>query len=325
MKKWKLAVILLLGMSLLSGCSKVSNKPVSRTTTLFDTVVKIDIYDKNSEDILDACIKKCEDYEKRFSRTLEGSEIYQLNHAGGQPVELSDDTVELINLGLDYCILSEGRFDITVGRLSDLWDFKNNTGTVPDAKTIEELQSHVGFQNVVVNGNTVQLRDPAAAIDLGGIAKGYIADQLKAYMKDQGVSHALINLGGNVLAIGGKPDGTSFNIGIQKPFDEQGSSITSVKMKDRSIVSSGIYQRYFKVDDTIYHHILNPSTGYPYKNNLLGVTIICDSSAEADALSTTCFALGESEGMELINNTASAEAIFITDDYKLHYSSGFQK
>ena len=325
MKKWKFAGVILLAITLLSGCSKVSGEPVSKTTTLFDTVITIQIYDKNAEDILDACIRKCQDYENRFSRTKEGSEIYQLNHAGGKALALSSDTVELINLGLKYSRLSEGKFDITIAPLSDLWDFKNNTGTIPDSAAIEEAVRHVGYQNVIVTGNTVQLTDPAAAIDLGGIAKGYIADQLKKYMKEEGIRHALINLGGNVLALGGKPDGSSFNIGIQKPFDELGSPITSVKTKDQSIVSSGIYQRYFKVNGTIYHHILNPDTGYPYANNLLGVTIVCDSSAEADALSTTCFAMGLSDGMEYINRLDSANAVFITDDYKLHYSSGFKK
>ena len=323
MKKWKFAGVILLAISLLSGCSRVSGEPVSKTTTVFDTVITIQIYDKNSEDILDACIRKCQDYENRFSRTKEGSEIYQLNHAGGNALALSSDTVELINLGLKYSRLSEGKFDITIAPLSDLWDFKNNTGTIPDSAAIEEAVRHVSYQNVLVTGNTVQLTDPVAAIDLGGIAKGYIADQLKKYMQEEGIRHALINLGGNVLALGGKPDGSSFNIGIQKPFDELGSPITSVKTKNQSIVSSGIYQRYFKVNDTVYHHILDPGTGYPYTNHLLGVTIICDSSAEADALSTTCFAMGLSEGMAYVDSLDSVEAIFITDDYKLHYSSGF--
>ena len=301
MKKFRLLGVLLPALLLLSGCSSVSDTPVSRTATFFDTVITIKIYDKDAEDVLNACIEKCKDYESRFSRTLEGSEIYQLNHAGGQAVELSPDTVELINLGLKYCELSEGSFDITVAPLDDVWNFKENAGTVPDPAAIAEAKSHVNYHTVVVNGNQVQLTDPAAQIDLGGVAKGYIADKLKSFMKQQGVTSAIIDLGGNVLAIGGKPGGDSFNIGIQKPFAEQGTPITSVKIKDKSVVSSGIYQRYFKVDDKIYHHILNPATGYPCENNLLGVTIVAGSSADADGLSTTCFILGRKKGMELIN------------------------
>lgn len=325
MKKFRLTGVLLLALLFLSGCSSVSDTPVSRTATFFDTVITIKIYDKDAEDVLNACIEKCKDYESRFSRTLEGSEIYQLNHAGGQAVELSPDTIELINLGLKYCELSEGSFDITVAPLDDVWNFKENAGTVPDPAAIEEAKSHVNYHTVVVNGNQVQLTDPAAQIDLGGVAKGYIADKLKSFMKKQGVANAIIDLGGNVLAIGGKPGGESFNIGIQKPFAEQGTPITSVKIKDKSVVSSGIYQRYFKVDDKVYHHILNPVTGYPCENNLLGVTIVAGSSADADGLSTTCFILGRKRGIELINKISGVEAVFITDDYKLHYTSGFKK
>lgn len=325
MKKWKLAGFLFLAAALLGGCSGKSDKPISKTTTLFDTVVTIKIYDEDAGDTLNAAINKCQEYDNRLSRTKEGSEIYQLNNAGGQAVQLSPDTVNLINKGLEYCDLSEGLFDITTAPLSDLWDFKNNPGTVPDEYAISEALSHVNYHTVQVNDNVVQLLDPQAGIDLGGIAKGYIADQIKAFLKDEGVRHAIIDLGGNVLTIGGKPDGTSFNIGIQKPFAELGVPITSVKLKDRSIVSSGVYQRYFKVDDKIYHHILNTSTGYPYDNDLLGVTVVCASSTEADALSTTCFAMGLNRGMEFINNRPDVEAVFITSDYKMHYSSGFKR
>lgn len=317
--------ILLFILSLLYGCSAVSHNPISKTTTMLDTIVRIDIYDKNSEKILDDCIQKCKDYESRFSRTQEGSEIYRLNHSDGAPVELSDDTVELIRLGLKYCALTDGAFDITVGNLSDLWDFKNNPGRVPASPQIAETVKHIGYQNILIDGNTVQLLDPDAAVDLGGIAKGYIADRLRDYLEESGVRHALIDLGGNILAVGNKPDGAPFNIGIQKPFDELGSSIASVKAENCSVVSSGIYQRYFEADGILYHHILDPASGYPYENGLLGVTIVCDSSADADALSTSCFVLGLSDGMELIENTPGAEALFITDDYELHYSSGFGK
>lgn len=325
MKKITLAGILVFAFIFLAGCSSVSGAPASRTTTFFDTVVNIRIYDKNGEALLDDAEKICKKYENLLSRTIETSEIYQLNHAGGVPMELSPDTVKVINLGLKYSELSEGNFDITIAPLTDLWNFKDGDGTVPDEAAIEEARSHVNYKRVQVSGNTVQLLDPSAQIDLGAIAKGFIADELKSFLKEAGVKHALIDLGGNVLALDGKPDGTSFNIGIQKPFDEQGNAITSIKIKGRSVVSSGVYQRYFKVDDKVYHHLINPSTGFPFDNGLLGVTIVCDSSADADGLSTTCFSLGLKRGMELINSTPGVEAMFITSGNKLHYSSGFKK
>lgn len=325
MKTRKITILLTLVTLLFTGCSSVSNNPLTRTTTLFDTVITIHIYDKDSDSILDNCIEKCEEYEKKFSRTLEGSEIYQLNHAGGKAVELSEDTIELIQLGLKYSELSKGRFDITIAPLAALWDFKNNTGTLPSEESISQAVSLIGYQNVHVEGNTVQLLTPNAAIDLGGIAKGYIADQLKAYMEDQGINHALIDLGGNVLAVGSKPDGSAFNIGIQKPFAATGEAITSVKIKDKAVVTSGNYQRYFQLDGKIYHHILDPKTGYPYDNDLQSVTVVCDSSSDADGLSTTLFAMGLSEGLEYVENLPSVEAVFITKDGSLHYSSNFPK
>lgn len=132
----------------------------------------------------------------------------------------------------------------------------------------------------------------------------------------------MINLGGNVLTLGDKPDGSNYNIGIQKPFSDDGTAIASVEVSDETVVSSGVYERYFYVGDNFYHHILNPKTGYPYDNNLLGVTIICPKSVDGDGLSTTCFALGLEDGMKLIESLDDTEAIFITDDYELHTTSG---
>ncbi len=262
----------------------------------------------------------CTKYENKFSRTISDSEISKINKSGGVPVEVSDETIELIQKGLDYGNLSNGAFDITIAPLSSLWDFKNNTGEIPADSLIQEAKSHVNYKNVVIDGNTVQLLDSKASLDLGGIAKGYIADRLKEFLRENNIEHAMINLGGNVLTIGGKPDDTPFHIGIQKPFAEQNETITSIPVTDRSVVSSGVYERYFKKDGKIYHHLLDSATGYPKENNLLSVTILSDSSADGDALSTTCFTLGLEKGMELINRLDNVDAIFVTDDYQLHYS-----
>lgn len=325
MKKCKLICTLFLITILFTGCSAYSATPESRTDTVFDTVVTIQIYDKNSEDVLDNCIQICHDYEKLFSRTQENSEIYQINHAGGKAVTVSDETAQLLNLALEYCKVSDGAFDITLGELSDLWNVKENPGTLPKASAIKTAVENSGYSKVLISGNTVQLANADVQLDLGGIAKGYVADKLKEYMVQEGIDHALINLGGNVLAVGGKPGNTNFNIGIQKPFNETGEAITSVKVSEESVVTSGIYQRYFEANNRIYHHIINPEDGYPYDNDLLSVTIVCESSAEADALSTICYALGYKRGMMMINELDDVEALFITEDYKLHYSNGFPK
>lgn len=318
----KKALLLFISIFLLTSCSSPpKNEKLSVTGIYFDTVVQIDVWGADTA-VLDECKKICENYEKLFSNKIEGSEISRINASAGAPVEVSPETLDLISLGIHYCELSGGKFDITIAPLSDLWNFTDNPEhVIPDAAAIEEACSHIDYRNILVNKKacTVTLQDPQAKIDLGGIAKGYIADQLKAYLKKEGVGHALINLGGNVLTLGTSYDGSPFRVGIQKPFDEQNVSIDVVEINDRSVVSSGVYQRYFEKDGTLYHHILNPETGYPYDNNLLQATIITDSSADGDALSTCCFALGLEDGSALIKSLNDVQAIFVTKDYQLHY------
>ena len=159
----------------------------------------------------------CEEYEAKFSRTIETSEISQINAAAGAPVEVSKDTITLIKKGIYYGSMSDGAFDITIGSVTSLWDFKAEEPAPPAPEAIAEAVTHVNYRKILIDGNTVRLLDPAAKLDLGAIAKGYIADRIKEYLRDEGVRHALINLGGNVLAIGGKLNGSPFNIGVQKP------------------------------------------------------------------------------------------------------------
>ena len=310
---------------LLSGCSGLPReRSQTYTDTLFDTVISVQIFDSVDEDVLEGCEKLCKKYDSMFSNKIEDSEISRINSAGGNPVEVSKETIKLIKKGIYYSEMSDGVFDITIAPVSNLWDFKAETPLVPSPEAIAEAVSHVNYENIIIRDNTVKLTDPHAGIDLGAIAKGYIADRIKDYLEEEGVRHAMINLGGNVLAMGSKLDGSDYNIGIQKPFDETGEPITSVKISDKSVVTSGIYQRYFKADGKIYHHILDPNTGYPCENNLYSVTILTDSSLTADALSTTCFLLGYDRGMKLINQLDNVDAVFITNDNQIHYSKNFQ-
>ena len=307
----------------MTGCSGAksstqTDQDLTYTDMLFDTVIKIQILDPADESILDGLKKLCEKYDTMFSATNTDSELYKLNHANGQPFTVSSETANLIQEGIHYSELSGGAFDLTIEPVSALWDFKADKPTVPSSDAIAQAVSHVDYTKVDIQDNTVTLEDPEAGIDLGAIAKGYIADQVKTYLKKQGIKHAIINLGGNVDVIGTKPDGSKYNIGIQKPFDESGEAITSVQLKDQTVVTSGIYERYFKKNGKLYHHILDPRTGYPCENNLYSVSIITDSSTKADALSTTCFLLGYEKGMELIQSMDGVEAIFITDDEKVH-------
>ena len=308
---------------LTTGCSSLSKEPLSYTGTAFDTVINIQIFDSNEQELIENCKTICQNYEEKFSRTIDTSEISKINAAGGAPVEVSDETIQIINKGIYYGEMSNGAFDITIGSLTSLWGFSDENASVPTSESISDALKHVDYKNIVINDNYVQLLDPDAKLDLGGIAKGYIADCLKEYLEQEGVDHALINLGGNILAVGNKLDKSDFNIGIQNPKNKDGEPITTVTLNDQSVVTSGNYQRYFEQNGEKYHHLLDPKTGYPSNNGLNSVTIITNSSLTADALSTTCFVLGPERGMKLVNQLDNVEAVFIDSNNKITYSRNF--
>lgn len=335
-RKYLIPIIsMILCLIFLAGCNnmeetKNSDAPISKNSFKLNTIVTITLYDSQDETILDGALAVCDYYEELYSRTLETSELYHLNHGilpnvngNANSFRVSDELADLLEYGLYYSNLSSGGFDITVAPITDLWDFTTTDAIVPDKKTIEKVLSAVGYLNVSVEGNTVTFDKEQIGVDLGAIAKGYIADRIKDYLLDNDVKSAMINLGGNVLAVGVKPNGEAFNIGIQKPFAGRNEIVATMDIKDMSVVSSGVYERYFIQEDTLYHHILNPTTGYPYLNDLISVTIISEESVDGDGLSTSCFALGLEKGLELINSLENTYAIFITKDYTLHYSEGF--
>ena len=306
----------------LNGCTvPPKSESLTMTGTYFDTVVQIEVWGADQE-IMEHCRQMCEDYEQMLSATIETSEISRINNAGGEPVEVSDETAGLIEEGIKYGDISDGRFDITIASATDLWNFTDNEEKIlPDPDELAEAVTHIDYHCIKVEGNTVTLTDPEARIDLGGIAKGYIADRLKEYLKDEGIEHALIDLGGNMLTLGRRYDGNDFRIGIQKPFADTGTAMAVVSVNDKSVVTSGDYERYFEKDGVIYHHILDPDTGYPVQNDLDQVTIISDQSVDGDALSTTCFAMGLEDGLELIRSLDGIEAVFVTKDGEMHTSS----
>ncbi|MBU3840368.1 MAG: FAD:protein FMN transferase [Candidatus Ruminococcus intestinipullorum] len=320
MKVMKRCILLLLCSSLfLSGCNAQRNQTGMQMTDLFfDTVVSIKIWGSQDASILEGVEELCSYYENLLSRTIETSDISRINHANGAPVQVSKETLEILEIALKYCALSDGIFDITIEPLSSLWNFGHNDGQIPSEDAIEEAKSHVDYKTIQIKGDSVLLLDPEAGIDLGAIAKGFIADKIKEYLCEQGIEHAMISLGGNTLAVGNRIDDTPFHLGIQKPFAKQNEIITSIDVSDLSVVSSGIYERYFEKDGVLYHHLLNPQTGYPYENNLYQVTIISEDSVDGDALSTVCFGLGLEKGIEFIQKLDNVDAIFVTEDYEIY-------
>lgn len=304
-------------------------KSAEDTRFMLNTICSITVYseknkDKTSEELVDEAFDLCQTYEDTFSRTIEGSDIYNINNSGGAPVTVSDDTIEILETAKYFSELSDGAFDITTAPLSIRWDFEGENPSVPPDDEIQELLAKVDYTKIKIDGNTVTLEAPVEAIDLGAIAKGYIADKLAEFLKDNGVTSAIISLGGNIYAIGeNAEEKRPFNLGVQDPKSEDGSILGYLQLSDKSLVTSGDYQRYFMQDGKRYHHILAPKTGYPAESGLSSVTIISDSSVVGDALSTTCFVLGKDKGLELINSYDGVEAIFIDHDGNMYFSDGF--
>ena len=277
------------------------------TTFLFDTVIEIQA---NCEQrVLDEAEQRLIFFENTFSKTLEGSDIYAVNHAQGNPVEVHEETAKLIEIALEYGRLSDGLFDISIGGVVDLWDFIN--GVIPDPEKLAEALLHVDYRNVVLEGKTVTLLDPLAQIDLGGIAKGYIADDIARLLRNEGCTSAFINLGGNVYALGAKDDGSAWRVGLQDPNDARGTIIGVVPAKDYSVVTSGINERSFSKDGVTYHHLLDPSTGMPAQNGLASATIVSELSVDGDAFTTMTFLMGEEEARHFLEGHPDKKWLFV--------------
>ncbi|MBO6147945.1 MAG: FAD:protein FMN transferase [Lachnospiraceae bacterium] len=287
-------------MTIFMGCG--STQPISKSDFVLDTIAVIQIYDKQDRGLLDKAFELCRKYERLFSATIATSDIGRLNRSEGKTVQVSDECFELLGKAYEYGKITDGIFDVTIYPVSLLWDFKSGKGKPPEKEAIEEALSHVDYRQIVFEpeNNGIRLKDPKAKVDLGGIAKGYIADRIKDYLLSEGVKSAIINLGGNVLTIGANSSGKAFRIGIQKPFSGNGEVLDSLEVIDRSVVTSGSDQRFFRYEGRLYHHILDPRTGYPSDSGLQSVTIVSRHSLDGDALSTASFILGQERAEELL-------------------------
>ena len=305
------------------SCNTTSSEPVKKNGFALDTVITITLYGENAKDCIDECFNIAKKYDDMLSYTKETSDIYKINHANCEFTEVNDETIDLIKQGIYYGDLSDGAFDITIGKLTSLWDVKNRT--VPPTK--EEIDSITGFnyKNIEIDKNKVRLLTNNEQLDIGSIGKGFIADKIKEYLLSQNITQGVINLGGNVLCLDKKDGNKDYTIGIQKPFDESGTPLCTLNLSNKSIVTSGDYQRYFEYNGKIYHHILDVNTGYPVDNDLDSVTIINNSSTEGDALSTIAFSYGLKKGMDFIESIPDTEAIFVTKDGNTYKTSGVDK
>ena len=353
LKRYHAAVLIMaisLAAVLLCGCGAGSSgpEPVSNDGYYLDTICSVSVYRMTGEDgevkdasgmedaALDAIngsFEVCKDLESKLSRTRADSDISRINSAKGEWTEVSGETLDIIQKGVRYSEISGGDFDITVGGVTKLGDFHAAEGeaVIPDEEAVSEAVKHVDYKGIETDadGSRVRLADPEAEIDLGGIAKGYIGDRMTEYLESRGVVSAVINLGGNVICIGGKTDESGFVIVVETPFSDRREIIGKIEAKDRTLVTSGIYERRIEVDGKSYHHILDTETGWPAETDLDAVTLIADKgrSADIDALSTTCLIKGADEGMKLIEKTDGVEAVFVLSDGSIRTTdgAGFEK
>lgn len=335
MKK-KLICILLLCACLLTGCAANESPPAATATPTpaanaapemktgvgfyFDTVVQVTLYGPE-DGLMEEIWAACERYEKLLSRTIEGSDVSRINAAGGQSITVDPETWDILSRAKEISRLTGGAFSVTIAPLSHQWDFTDGTNRMPtDEERLAALPLVDDEKIILGEGNTVTLPE-GMAIDLGGIAKGYIADQVAALVKDR-VTGALLNFGGNVYAVGHKLDGSDYGLGIQDPNDATGQALAAVRGTNISLVTSGIYERYFMLDGVRYHHILDPKTGLPSGSDLASATILHTSSMDADAFATACIVLGREESEKLLDSLG-LDGVLITRDGQISTTQNF--
>ena len=328
--KTKLLTVALVIFTLINvtACNRsVDKKPVTKTNFMLNTLIKIQAFGPNASEAIDKAFNRIADIEKKMTVKAESSEVIEINKRAGEGFyTVSSDTFFVIKKSLQYAKLSKGKFDITVGPLVKLWGIGTEEARVPITSEINETLPLVDYRQVELNEdeNGVFLKKHGMAIDLGGIAKGYAADEVVKILRQNGVESGIADLGGNIFVLGSKPDGKPWKIGLQNPFDTRGSIFAIVEVTDKTLVTSGPYERFFKKNEKMYHHILDTYSGFPVENGLMGVTIVSDVSIDADALSTAVFSLGLEDGMKFVEEQKHIDAVFITNDYKVYTSSGIK-
>ncbi|MEG0829260.1 MAG: FAD:protein FMN transferase [Anaerovoracaceae bacterium] len=326
-KRIALAMLCIMVIIPQTGCS--SEEPVSKTEFYLNTMCTISIYNMKkteAEDLIKKGFDQCSKSENMFSKTIKGSDVEKINKAKGRPVSVNKETLEVVKRGIEYGKLSGGMFDITIGAVSQLWDFNGDNPKVPSKKDIKRALKTVDYNKIQIVGDKVSLKNPKAQMDLGAIAKGYIADEVTRVLKAGGAKQAIVNLGGNIVAIGEKDKGIPWNIGIERPYSQKTKVIGSVDVTDQTIVTSGIYERKFIQNGKLYHHVLSPKTGYPVETGLEAVTVKMDmgKSMDCDAFSTMCLLLGEKKARGLIEERDGVEGIFIDKNDRVTTTKGIQ-
>ncbi len=309
------ALLAVLTACLLTGSCSNGKKEYTKTVFAMDTVMSLKAYSDNAAAV-DAAEEEIKRIERLLDRNDPKSDIYSLNNGGGA----SEETAEIIKTALDIGIETGGAFDITIAPETDAWGFYGQNYRIPTEEEIEDAMKLAGMDKVSVTDGSVTVSD-GVQLDLGGIAKGYASDRVAQVLRENGADSAIISLGGNVYAIGNKPDGGEWRVAVQDPTDNE-KYVGSIGVSDKAVVTSGSYQRFFERDGVRYHHIIDPSTGRPSESGLASVTIISQNGAKADALSTAMFVAGLDGAARYWREHRDFEAVLVTDEGEIYVTSG---
>ena len=327
MKRW---MGILLTALLLTGCAEQqaaepvaaadeNAEPNSRTVFAMDTVMELSAYGADDA-LMEAAEQEILGLESRLSVTDAGSEIYALDHNG--LAELSPDTTELMQTALEMCERTDGALDVSIYPVLRAWGFTTGSYQVPTQEEIENLLTQVDYRKVTLENGTASIAQ-GMEVDLGSVAKGYTGDQVSQLLREGGVTSALLNLGGNVQLVGGKPDGSDWRVAVQDP--ESDGYLGVLSLRDKAAITSGGYERYFVGDDgEVYWHIIDPATGAPARSGLISVTVIGDRGVVCHALSTGLFVMGLDKAAEYWRRYGDFEAVFVAEDGSVAITSGLQ-
>jgi thiamine biosynthesis lipoprotein len=323
----KITTLLFLFLITLCGCansaesSSEDTKEYSRDIFAMDTYMYLKAYGEHADTALGYSSEQILSLEELFSVTSEKSDIWAINHSNGEPVSVSDDTIAVLDKAIEIGGKTNGALDVTIYPLLTEWGFTTDTQQVPTDDIIADKLKLIDYTKISVKGNTVQLPDNMQ-IDFGALAKGYTSDCVTEILKENGVKSALVNLGGNVHAVGTKPDGTLWKVGVHNPFSPS-EQVCILEIADKAVITSGNYERFFTDENgRKYWHILDSADGFPADNGLVSVTIVGENGLLCDALSTALFVLGTDKAIDYWRNSADFEMILITDDEKIIYSEG---
>ena len=323
-KRGATAAMLLLCALSLSACREAGNASgqaeADREFFAMDTYMTFTAYGEGAEKALDKAEQEIRTLESEWSATDEHSEIYAVNHSGGNPVTLSEDTADVVRFALEMAQETGGALEPTIYPVLTAWGFTTDHNRIPGSSEIKELLGLVDYEKVQLNGQEIRLPE-GMEMDLGAVGKGYAGDLAASLVEEAGVTSALLNIGGNVQTVGSKPDGSKWRLAIRSPYGE--GEVGVLEVSDCAVVTSGNYERYFTGEDgKRYGHIIDPKTGYPVDNGLASVTIITDEGKMGDALSTSMFVKGLQGAQEYWKSHDGFEMIIMTEDKELYLTEG---